>query len=56
MGSKQNDLRIVIDKGLKIMYARLIEKSIRDNEDLVISDAAGNPIRVKATTLKHLVQ
>lgn len=56
MGSKQNDLRIIIDQGLKIMYARLIEKAIKDDDDLVISDEKGNPIRVKAAALKHLVQ
>lgn len=53
MANKANrELSDIIDEGLKIMYARLLEKAIKEDRELVVSDDNGNPVRVKATELK----
>ncbi len=56
MGTKNNDLSAIIEKGLKIMFSRLVEKAIKEDRELIIADMNGKPISVKATKFQHLVQ
>ena len=54
--NNKTELKEIIERGLKIMYSRLLEKAIKEDDDLVVGDENGNPIRVKATILKARLQ
>jgi len=53
MSKSSKEIIELIEKGLKLTFERLLENKIKSNDELVISDGNGNPIRVKAKDLKN---
>ena len=52
MRKDSKNIIALIEKGLKLSFKRLVEKSIANNESLVFTDGKGNPLTVKAKDLK----
>ena len=47
----KKDLTGLIMKGFRLAHKKVVERAKRDDEELIIADKAGQPIRVKARDL-----
>lgn len=47
----KKDLTELVMKGFRLAYRKVVEQAKRDDEELIIADKDGKPIRVKARDL-----
>lgn len=49
--NKENNISEKVMDGFRLAHKRLVEKAKRDDDELVIADKNGKPMRVKARDL-----
>jgi hypothetical protein len=51
MSKSSKEIIALIEKGLKLTFEKLLENKIKSNQELIISDGKGNPVKINAKDL-----